>query len=67
MLDRAAVFAALLMLAACGGADGEATPADGNDVGAKAVADVDAAMAETLRAKAPPAAAAPAGAGTIEN
>jgi hypothetical protein len=51
MMTRAGILAALLWLAACGGsADGTAN-ADANDVGAKAVADVDAAMAETLRAE----------------
>lgn len=60
MLSRAALFSCLLVLAACGGSNDETATADANDVGAKAVADVDAAMAETLRAEAAPAAAAPA-------
>jgi hypothetical protein len=51
MLIRAGILASLLLLSACGGADDGSARADANDVGAKAVADVDAAMAETLRAE----------------
>lgn len=54
MLTRFTLLMPLLLLGACGGGDTTDSAAP-NDVGAKAIADVDAAMAETLRAERPPA------------
>jgi hypothetical protein len=52
-----AATTALLLLAACGGSDEKAGSAGTGAVAAKAVADVDAAMADAQRTRtAPPAA-----------
>lgn len=59
MVWRAMFIGSLLALGACGG--GDAAPGgSGTNVEAKAVADVDAAMAETLRADQASTAAPPA-------
>ena len=54
---RALPFLALLFLAACGSNDAAPVTGDEAKVTAKAVADVDAAMAEAKTARAVPAAA----------
>jgi hypothetical protein len=60
MLIRAASLALLLFAAACGGSDEKAGNAGTGEVAAKAVADVDAAMADAQRTRtAPPNASAP--------
>lgn len=56
---RAAFLVPLLLLAACGGKNDTPGAAAVNDVGAKASADVDAAMADALRTRTAPPAAAP--------
>lgn len=61
MLIRAASLALFLFVAACGGSDETPGSAGTGDVAAKAVADVDAAMADAQRTRtAPPNASAPA-------
>lgn len=60
MLIRAATLALFLFVAACGGSSEKAGSAGTSDVAAKAVADVDAAMADAQRTRtAPPNASSP--------
>ncbi len=60
MLSRTASLALFLLAAACGGSDEKAGSAGTGEVAAKAVADVDAAMADAQRTRtAPPNASAP--------
>lgn len=61
MAVRVAPLALLLLVAACGGSEEKAGSAGTNVVADKAVADVDAAMADALRTRTEPPAVTKSG------